>query len=121
MIGRLSETELEEWSEEGNHVQWFRAEAEMQRWQEQWEMKQAEFLPCIRSFNAMCTVCTNLAELNSRPGHVAYALQKAAMYSKMAYTTQDLLRRTGHGHLLNLTSSLACLGLILFTWFSPFI
>jgi len=31
----------------GDHVQWFRAEAEMERWREEWEIKQADFLRCI--------------------------------------------------------------------------
>ncbi len=35
----------------GDRVSFFRAEAERDRWLEQWEIKIAEFLRCIRSFD----------------------------------------------------------------------
>jgi hypothetical protein len=38
---------------QGDRVQWFRAEAEMQRWQEQGEQKLAELLRTNRSFLKM--------------------------------------------------------------------
>ncbi|KAJ7460466.1 hypothetical protein B0H11DRAFT_1923867 [Mycena galericulata] len=44
-LSKMTDTEMEEWSSEamaGDRVQWFRAEAEMQRWQEQGEQKLAE-------------------------------------------------------------------------------
>ncbi|KAJ7601509.1 hypothetical protein DFH06DRAFT_1352712 [Mycena polygramma] len=34
-LTKMSSAEMEAWSNEGDRVQWFRAEAEMQRWQEQ--------------------------------------------------------------------------------------
>ncbi|KAJ7926641.1 hypothetical protein B0H13DRAFT_1862093 [Mycena leptocephala] len=34
-LSKMSDAEMDEWSNEGDRVQWFRAEAEMQRWQEQ--------------------------------------------------------------------------------------
>lgn len=70
----------------GDRIQWFRAEAEWRRWLEQIEIKHAEFMRCIKSFEKMKQVWTSLAEYHSddsRPGHVAYARQKAAMYGRM--------------------------------------
>ncbi|KAJ7039981.1 hypothetical protein C8F04DRAFT_1254428 [Mycena alexandri] len=46
-LGRLSkmtDAEMVEWSNEGDRVQWFRAEAEMQRWQEQTEQNNSRSL-----------------------------------------------------------------------------
>jgi hypothetical protein len=53
----------------GNRVQWFRAEAEMQRWKEQKEQKLAELLRTNRSFLKMEATWTALATA----GHRAYA------------------------------------------------
>ncbi|KAJ7111002.1 hypothetical protein C8R44DRAFT_633535, partial [Mycena epipterygia] len=52
-MGNLNKDEMHEWFIEGDRVQWFRAEAEMQRWQEQIEQKLAELLRTIRSFRTM--------------------------------------------------------------------
>ncbi|KAJ7120641.1 hypothetical protein C8R46DRAFT_1203652 [Mycena filopes] len=82
----------------GDRVQWFRAEAEMQRWQEQAEQKLAELLRTNRSFLAMETAWTRLAE--GPAGHRAYALQKAAMYRQRAETAQGLITGLGYGDLL---------------------
>ncbi|KAF9547927.1 hypothetical protein CPC08DRAFT_729608 [Agrocybe pediades] len=49
---QISDEQVEKWAAEGDRVQWFRAEAEMKRWQEQWEIKQAELLRCIRTFSS---------------------------------------------------------------------
>ncbi|KAJ7930322.1 hypothetical protein B0H13DRAFT_1858952 [Mycena leptocephala] len=45
-----------------DRVQWFRAEAEMQRWQEQKEQKLVELLRTVRSFVKMQHVWTQLAD-----------------------------------------------------------
>ena len=67
---KMSEKELQDWIDEGpspfllpkrthehrslaDQVQWFRAEAEMQRWLEEVEIKLADFLRSIRSFQKM--------------------------------------------------------------------
>ncbi|KAJ7235962.1 hypothetical protein C8J57DRAFT_1248065 [Mycena rebaudengoi] len=62
----------------GDRVQWFRAEAEMQRWQEQWEQK----LP-----------------LDS-PSAAAYACQKAAMYTRRKVEAEKNIKDVGHEELL---------------------
>ncbi|KAK7021678.1 hypothetical protein R3P38DRAFT_2533474, partial [Favolaschia claudopus] len=71
---------------QGDRVQWFRAEAEMQRWQEQGEQKLAELLRTNRSFLKMEDTWQVLGKRNNQPGHAAYAKQKAAMYRRRAQT-----------------------------------
>ncbi|KAF4608969.1 hypothetical protein EYR40_001322 [Pleurotus pulmonarius] len=100
-IGKLTEKELDEWSEECDRVQWFRAEAEMLRWMEQHEMKLAEFLRTLRSFDTMAKAWASLAESDpQRPrwsaGHVAYARQKSMMYSTMLQEGSARLDAAGY-------------------------
>ncbi|KAF8157650.1 hypothetical protein K438DRAFT_2073948 [Mycena galopus ATCC 62051] len=101
-MGRLSQNEMDEWSSEGDRVQWFRAEAEMQRWQEQKEQKLVELLRTVRSFLKMQQVWTQLGNEHSsnQPGHAAYARQKAAMYQRRTEEAQRLVRVGGYGFLL---------------------
>ncbi|TFK32655.1 hypothetical protein BDQ12DRAFT_728501 [Crucibulum laeve] len=82
-MGRLSAEQIKEWIQEGDCVQWFCAEAEMQRWLEEWEIKQADFMRCIQSFSKMHEVWTELAARNSNDGHITYAKWKAVMYATM--------------------------------------
>ncbi|KAJ7809343.1 hypothetical protein B0H14DRAFT_3151655 [Mycena olivaceomarginata] len=93
---------------QGDRVQWFRAEAEMQRWQEQGEQKLAELLRTNRSFLKMEDTWTALALQNAptKPGHSAYAKQKAAMYRKRAEMAQALILGVGYGDLLASDASL---------------
>jgi hypothetical protein len=123
-MGKLSQNEMDEWSSEGENstktldnlslllvsgdrVQWFRAEAEMQRWQEQKEQKLVELLRTIRSFFKMQQVWTELANEHSsnQPGHAAYARQEAAMYQRRVEEAQKLVRIGGHGFLLEPTAN----------------
>ncbi|KAJ6522527.1 hypothetical protein DFH09DRAFT_1421735 [Mycena vulgaris] len=77
-MGRLSQSEMEEWSNKGDRVQWFRAEAEMRQWQEQKEQKLVELLWTIRSYVKMQSVWSQLGDSHAnQPGHAAYARQKA--------------------------------------------
>ncbi|KAI0312439.1 hypothetical protein OF83DRAFT_1087012 [Amylostereum chailletii] len=96
--GKISAKEMDEWAEEGDRVQWFRAEAEMQRWQEQEEIKQAEFIRTSNTFSGLQRVWTQLAE--SQPsdfmGHVAYARKKAAMWDRMQRECMQRLRDAGY-------------------------
>ncbi|KAJ7938034.1 hypothetical protein B0H13DRAFT_2398328 [Mycena leptocephala] len=105
-LGKLSkmiDTEMEEWSSEalaGDRVQWFRAEAEMQRWQEQGEQKLTELLRTIRSFRRMQQTWTVLGSTNLQPGPRAYARKKAAMYERRATQAQDFVIAVGYPDLL---------------------
>lgn len=121
----MTDEEMDEWSSEGklnkytllklkhrltvmagDRVQWFRAEAEMQRWQEQGEQKLAELLRTNRSFTKMERTWTSLASTNVLPGHQAYARQKAAMYRIRAKQAQDLVVAVGYGDLLAKNASI---------------
>ncbi|KAJ7587732.1 hypothetical protein C8J56DRAFT_1050966 [Mycena floridula] len=93
--GKMTEQEYIDWQDEGDSVQWFRAEAEMERWQEQLEIKQAEFLRCIDSFKMMSRNWNLIAEHSER-GARAYARQKSAMYSQC----RDQFGAAGYGVLL---------------------
>ncbi|KAK7013602.1 hypothetical protein R3P38DRAFT_3322533 [Favolaschia claudopus] len=86
----------------GDRVQWFRAEADMQRWQEQIEQKLAELSRTRRSFKKMESVWTELAtsQPSDRPGAAAYARQKAAMYQKRSSEAHNKLRELGYENLL---------------------
>ncbi|KAJ7587495.1 hypothetical protein C8J56DRAFT_1050707 [Mycena floridula] len=79
----MTEEEVLEWMDGGSSVQWFRAEAEMLRWHEQTEKKQADFLRTITSFCRMAEIWGDLAEKTLHAGHRAYAKKKAAMYRRM--------------------------------------
>ncbi|KAJ7588670.1 hypothetical protein C8J56DRAFT_1077886, partial [Mycena floridula] len=97
--GKMTEQEYIDWQDEGDSVQWFRAEAEMERWQEQLEIKQAEFLRCIDSFKMMSRNWNLIAEHSER-GARAYARQKSAMYSQMERQCRDQFGAAGYGVLL---------------------
>jgi hypothetical protein len=77
-------------------VQWFRAEAKMECWQEEWEAKQADFLHCIRTFCTMSTVWQTMASNSSKLGRVAYAKQKSAMYQEMEHNAKDMFSNAGY-------------------------
>ncbi|KAJ6503646.1 hypothetical protein C8R45DRAFT_923990 [Mycena sanguinolenta] len=94
---------------EGDRVQWFRAEAEMQRWQEQCEQKLAELLRTNRSFLKMADTWTTVASQTAAacgPGHSAYAKQKAAIYHRRAEAAQALITAAGYGDLLGPNANL---------------
>jgi hypothetical protein len=84
----------------GDRVQWFRAEAEMERWREEWEAKQADFLRCIRTFCTMSNVWQIMASSSSELGRVAYAKQKSAMYREMEYDAKDTFSKAGYQDLV---------------------
>lgn len=123
--GKMTEKEMAEWEAEGNtcfcverqmlicfisgdRVQWFRAEAEMQRWQEQVEQKLAELLRTIRSFGKMKETWTELSltQASNLPGHVAYAKKKASMYETMENDCRRKLEGAGYKHLLSMEGTL---------------
>ena len=80
----------------GDRVQWFRAEAEMQRWQEQWEAKQADFMRCIQSYKKMSEVWAQLAASSDTVGRAAYARRTSAMYDAMAQSAKALFISAGY-------------------------
>ncbi|KAK6997020.1 CxC2 domain-containing protein [Favolaschia claudopus] len=105
---RMTDQEMDAWASEGDRVQWFRAEADMQRWQEQIEQKLAELLRTRRSFLKMESVWLELAPLQplDRPGAAAYARQKAAMYQRRASEAYTKLKELGYESLLRRDANL---------------
>ena len=91
----------------GDRVQWFRAEAEMQRWQKQGEQKLVGLLRTMRSFRKMQSVWAQLAENQptDQRGRIAYARQKAAMYDRRRLEARSLVKAGGYGHLLEDTAN----------------
>ncbi|KAJ6599557.1 hypothetical protein B0H10DRAFT_2196499 [Mycena sp. CBHHK59/15] len=85
-LSKMTNAEMDEWSSEGDRVQWFRAEAEMQCWQEHFiKMQQA-----WTEFGARSS---------ERPGYQAYGNQKAAMYQRRAQQVQNLVAAAGYTEL----------------------
>ena len=85
----------------GNRVQWFRAEADMQRWQEQTEVKLIEFLRCMQTYNKMAAVWTLLSQMqpDNLAGHAAYAKRTAGMYKRMEKECEKKFDEAGHKEL----------------------
>ncbi|KAJ8507719.1 hypothetical protein ONZ45_g9943 [Pleurotus djamor] len=97
---KMTGEEMNEWEHECNRVQWFRAEAEMERWQEQTELKLAECLRTLRSYSKMAEVWTDMAmKTSKRAGHMAYAKEKAHMYTTMLTKGAVMLDSLGYSKL----------------------
>ncbi|KAF9559482.1 hypothetical protein CPC08DRAFT_723823 [Agrocybe pediades] len=93
----LSQKDLQEWSDESDSVQWFRAEAEMRRWQEEHEIVQAQFLRCIRAFHTMSAVWFRMSEDTTTSfGHQCYARKMAARYSNLEIDARGKFASAGY-------------------------
>ena len=78
----------------------------MQRWLEEWEIRQADYLRCIRFFQTIAKVWQELVIICSdgntvQLGKNAYARKKAQMFTDMANHAIKLLTTEGYGHLLD--------------------
>ncbi|KAI0027460.1 hypothetical protein K488DRAFT_61527 [Vararia minispora EC-137] len=93
---KMSDEEMEAWSEEGDRVQWFRAEVEMLQWQEELERLQAEFLWTIKAYGEMSKVWDHLAAMGFCPGREAYAKKKAAMWMRMGSECEKEMKKSGY-------------------------
>ncbi|KAJ7182285.1 hypothetical protein C8R43DRAFT_1115929 [Mycena crocata] len=93
-MGKMDAAEVDAWTKEGDRVQWFRAEAEMERWREQMEAKLAELRTTFRTFAVLQKAWTTMATLQdkSNAGHIAYALQKAWMFGERERRGREALR-----------------------------
>jgi hypothetical protein len=68
-----------------DRVQWFRARAQAQRWEEEVEILEEEFRRTIRSFERMAEVWRLLAKApDMATGYSAYAFKHTQMFSEMA-------------------------------------
>lgn len=69
-----------------NSVRWFRARADMQRWDEEEQLLREEFKRCYRTFRFLMYVWTKTTHtsLADKAGFLAYAHERADMYNSMA-------------------------------------
>ena len=69
-----------------NSVRWFRARADMQRWDEEERLLREEFKRCYRTFRFLMYVWTKTthSSLADKAGYLAYAHERADMYKSMA-------------------------------------
>jgi hypothetical protein len=83
-----------------DRVQWFRARAHMEHWEEEFETVEEEFRRTIRGFDRMAEVWTQLAEMavvGAQAGHAEYAFEKAWMYGDMATDCRRKFTAAGGG------------------------
>ncbi|KAJ6595489.1 hypothetical protein DFH09DRAFT_1305304 [Mycena vulgaris] len=86
----LSDAKLAEYKKE---IQWFRAEAEMYRWLEQYERKHAEFYRVIKRFRRDSVVWAGLANREEVRnggvnGAVTFARMQAAMHKRLEHNAR---------------------------------
>ncbi|KAJ7229376.1 hypothetical protein C8J57DRAFT_1534519 [Mycena rebaudengoi] len=87
--------EMKQWEEEGDRVQWARAEADMDRFQEQMEAKLAEFLRCSVAFQTNAENWTKMSAQVER-GYGEYARQTTAMWLRLVNQSEDHLCKAGY-------------------------
>ncbi|EAU82120.2 hypothetical protein CC1G_09579 [Coprinopsis cinerea okayama7 len=93
-IGKLTDEQIREWEEEGDKVAWFRAEAEMERWREQWEIKLVECVRCIRSFRKMSETWKKLSlSAGMALSQSIFANKQAHMFKRLADKVEAVFTR----------------------------
>ncbi|KAJ7693111.1 hypothetical protein B0H14DRAFT_2651484 [Mycena olivaceomarginata] len=96
-----SEEKLAAYKKENDQVQWFRAEAEMYHWLEQYERKHTEFLRVIERYRRDSKVWVGLAEreegLNGVNGTSTYARMEAVMRRRLAHNTEVIFKSADSG------------------------
>ncbi|KAJ6563399.1 hypothetical protein DFH09DRAFT_920273 [Mycena vulgaris] len=91
----MTDIEMQQWEREGDRVQWARAEAEMDRFQEQLEIKIAEFLRCIAFFDFNAQVWTKMSA-NEQPGFQEQAKETAYMWMTLGDQCRKHLKMAGY-------------------------
>ncbi|KAJ7023557.1 hypothetical protein C8F04DRAFT_1271246 [Mycena alexandri] len=89
----LSDKKLAAYKKESDRVQWFRAEAEMYRWLEQYERKHAELMRVIERFRRDGEVWAGLGDREETQngavnGAATFARMKAAMYRRLEHNAK---------------------------------
>ncbi|KAJ6607969.1 hypothetical protein B0H10DRAFT_2304322 [Mycena sp. CBHHK59/15] len=93
----MTDTEMAQWESEGDRVQWARAEGEMDRFQEQVEIKLAEFLRCLASFDFNEQAWAKMSANSDRgPGFVERAKETAHMWKRLAEQCRAHLTLAGY-------------------------
>ncbi|KAF8147086.1 hypothetical protein K438DRAFT_1780295 [Mycena galopus ATCC 62051] len=95
MTGRAGrgDEKFEQYKLESDRIQWFRAEAEMYRWREQYERKHAELMRVMMRFKRDGEVwmkrANHLEEMEvKRMGAVTYAREQAAMCGRLEHNAR---------------------------------
>ncbi|KAF6752521.1 hypothetical protein DFP72DRAFT_1133715 [Ephemerocybe angulata] len=88
----ISDPEVGRYLNEGDSVQWFRAEAEVLRWQEEWELKLVEFTRTISYFEKMETVWADLGATAASPGMAAYAKKTSNRFRELAAQARQIFQ-----------------------------
>ncbi|KAF7973122.1 hypothetical protein HWV62_16156 [Athelia sp. TMB] len=97
-LGDMPQKERDEFQQQSDSVQWFRARADMYRWLEQKETLESEFRRTIKGFDRMTNIWREMAKENrEKKGYEAYGLQKADMYERMAGECRVKFEKTGAG------------------------
>jgi hypothetical protein len=83
-------------------VQWFRAEAEMYRWLEQYERKHAELMRVIERYRRDSVVWAGLAERESvgnggLNGAATFARMQAAMHKRLEHNAKVIFKSADSG------------------------
>nr|GAT45459.1 predicted protein [Mycena chlorophos] len=98
----LDDEKLAAYKREADRVQWFRAEAEMYRWLEQYERKHAEMFRLITRFARDAAVWKGLADreeeaAGQRNGASCFARMQAAMYGRLEHNAREIFKSTASG------------------------
>ncbi|KAJ7141191.1 hypothetical protein C8R44DRAFT_974774 [Mycena epipterygia] len=93
---------LAEYKEESDRAQWFRAEAEMYRWLEQYQRKHAELMRVIKRFRRDSEVWVGLGDRMEQQngginGVVSFARMQAAMYKRLEHNTRVVFKSADSG------------------------
>ncbi|KAJ7266425.1 hypothetical protein B0H12DRAFT_1230205 [Mycena haematopus] len=99
---KLSDEKLAEYKKESDKVQWFRAEAEMYRWLEQYERKHAEGFRIIERFRRDSEVWNALATREETQhggvnGAATFARMQAAMFSRLQRNAKVIFKSPARG------------------------
>jgi hypothetical protein len=75
-----------------NRVHWLRARAQKQRWAEEFTLVGYEMTWTVNYFLHQSAIWEDRGNTAHKPGAVAYAAKKAAMWRSMAGISDDLFR-----------------------------
>ncbi|KAJ7857183.1 hypothetical protein B0H13DRAFT_1641118 [Mycena leptocephala] len=97
-----SDEKLAAYKKESDRVQWFRAEAEMYRWLEQYERKHAELFRVIRRYRRDSVVWAGQADREEwrnggLNGKVTYGRMQAAMHRRLEHNAKVIFKSAQSG------------------------
>ncbi|KAJ7500590.1 hypothetical protein B0H11DRAFT_1714473 [Mycena galericulata] len=98
----LGDDKMLEYKRESDRVQWFRAEAEMYRWLEQYERKHAELMCVIERYRRDGEVWTKLGDREEErnrgaDGASTFARMQAGMYKRLEHNARVIFKDAASG------------------------